>query len=68
MSAARANAGIGDLLRYWRQVRRKSQLELAADARTTPRYVSFLETGRAHASRRMVVRLAALWTSLTRAQ
>jgi transcriptional regulator with XRE-family HTH domain len=58
MSAALGNAGIGDLLRYWRQVRRKSQLELAADARTTPRYVSFVETGRAQASRRMVVRLA----------
>jgi transcriptional regulator with XRE-family HTH domain len=58
MSAALANAGIGDLLRYWRHVRRKSQLELAADARTTPRYVSFVETGRAQASRRMIVRLA----------
>jgi transcriptional regulator with XRE-family HTH domain len=58
MAAVGANAGVGDLLRYWRQVRRKSQLELAADARTTPRYVSFVETGRAQASRRMVVRLA----------
>jgi transcriptional regulator with XRE-family HTH domain len=58
VSAVGANAGIGDLLRYWRQVRGKSQLELAADARTTPRYVSFVETGRAQASRRMVVRLA----------
>jgi transcriptional regulator with XRE-family HTH domain len=44
--------------RYWRRMRGKSQLELASDARTTPRYVSFVETGRAQASRRMVVRLA----------
>jgi transcriptional regulator with XRE-family HTH domain len=47
MSAVKASAGIGELLRYWRQVRGKSQLELAGDARTTPRYVSFVETGRA---------------------
>jgi transcriptional regulator with XRE-family HTH domain len=48
----------GDLLRHWRSVRVKSQLSLASDARTTPRYVSFVETGRAQPSRQMVVRLA----------
>jgi transcriptional regulator with XRE-family HTH domain len=58
MCAIDAGAGLGELLRYWRQVRGRSQLELAADARTTPRYVSFVETGRAQASRRMVIRLA----------
>jgi transcriptional regulator with XRE-family HTH domain len=45
-------------LRYWRRVRGKSQLDLAAEAMTTPRYVSFVETGRAQPSRQMVVRLA----------
>ena len=49
---------LGDLLRHWRAVRRMSQLELASEARTTPRYVSFVETGRAQPSRHMVVRLA----------
>lgn len=39
-------------------VRAKSQLDLACDAETTPRYVSFVETGRAQPSRQMVVRLA----------
>jgi transcriptional regulator with XRE-family HTH domain len=39
-------------------VRGKSQLDLAGDARTTPRYVSFVETGRARASREMILRLA----------
>src|SRR4051794_38590969 len=58
MAAVEANVGIGDLLRHWRRVRGKSQLELAGDARTTARYVSFVETGRAQPSRRMVVRLA----------
>jgi len=55
---APANHPFGDLLRHWRSVRVKSQLALASDARTTPRYVSFVETGRAQPSRQMVVRLA----------
>src|SRR5215510_15619795 len=57
-SVLEATASFGDLLRYWRGVRRKSQLDLACDAETTPRYVSFVETGRAQPSRQMVVRLA----------
>src|SRR5262249_57637021 len=55
---APAQAGFGHLLRHWRSVRAKSQLDLACDAETTPRYVSFVETGRAQPSRQMVVRLA----------
>ena len=39
-------------------MRGKSQLDLAVDAMTTPRYVSFVETGRSQPSRQMVVRLA----------
>ena len=57
-SPAAARGGLGDLLRHWRSVRAKSQLDLAWDADTTPRYVSFVETGRAQPSRQMVVRLA----------
>jgi transcriptional regulator with XRE-family HTH domain len=51
-------SSIGDHLRRWRATRRISQLELASEAGTTPRYVSFVETGRAHPSRLMVLRLA----------
>ena len=58
MTVAEANVKLGDLLRHWRRVRGKSQLELAIDAMTTPRYVSFVETGRSQPSRQMVVRLA----------
>lgn len=50
--------GFGELLRHWRAVRRTSQLDLASAAGTTPRYVSFVETGRARPSREMVLRLA----------
>ena len=53
-----APTGLGHLLRHWRSVRAKSQLDLASEAQTTPRYVSFVETGRAQPSRQMVVRLA----------
>jgi transcriptional regulator with XRE-family HTH domain len=49
---------LGDLLRYWRRSRRMSQLDLANQAETTARYVSFVETGRANPSRQMVLRLA----------
>ena len=55
---AEARVEFGELLRHWRRVRGKSQLDLAGDARTTARYVSFVETGRSQPSRQMVVRLA----------
>ena len=48
----------GDLLRWWRAVRSMSQLDLAVTAATTPRHLSFLETGRSQPSRDMVLRLA----------
>jgi transcriptional regulator with XRE-family HTH domain len=49
---------IGDHLKAWRQRRRLSQLDLAADAEISTRHLSFLETGRARPSRDMVLRLA----------
>jgi transcriptional regulator with XRE-family HTH domain len=49
---------VGDLLRQWRRQRRLSQLALALEAATTPRYVSFVESGRSQPSRAMVLRLA----------
>ncbi len=49
---------VGDLLRAWRQRRRYSQLDLAGEAGVSTRHLSFVETGRASASREMLVRLA----------
>jgi transcriptional regulator with XRE-family HTH domain len=49
---------IGIALRDWRERRRVSQLELALRAGTTQRHVSFIEGGRSHPGRGMVVRLA----------
>jgi transcriptional regulator with XRE-family HTH domain len=48
----------GEHLRDWRQRRRLSQLDLALEAETSTRHLSFLETGRAKPSRDMLLRLA----------
>jgi transcriptional regulator with XRE-family HTH domain len=48
----------GDQLREWRQRRRMSQLDLAAEAELSTRHLSFVETGRAKPSRDLVMRLA----------
>jgi transcriptional regulator with XRE-family HTH domain len=52
------DASFGELLRGWRERRRLTQLDLAAVAEVSTRHLSFLETGRANPSRRMVLLLA----------
>ena len=52
-----AQRGFGDHLRHWRQHRRLSQLDLAAEADISTRHLSFVETGRSVPSREMVLRL-----------
>jgi len=49
----------GSRLRWWRERRGMSQLDLAGAAETTQRHLSFLESGRAGPSREMILRLAA---------
>ncbi|MFI0448190.1 helix-turn-helix domain-containing protein [Actinomadura sp. 6N118] len=58
MSETMTEVSFGTLVRYWRRVRAMSQLDLASAAMTTPRHMSFLETGRSNPSREMVLRLA----------
>jgi transcriptional regulator with XRE-family HTH domain len=48
----------GPGLRFWRERRGLSQLDLAGEVETTQRHLSFLESGRAAPSREMVLRLA----------
>jgi transcriptional regulator with XRE-family HTH domain len=48
---------IGSLLKSWRERRRMSQLKLALTADVSTRHIAFLEKGRAHPSRAMVLRL-----------
>jgi transcriptional regulator with XRE-family HTH domain len=42
---------LGELLRYWRQERRKSQLDLSMDTGISQRHLSFVESGRSAPSR-----------------
>ena len=56
--SASSSAPFGEHLRTWRQRRRLSQLDLAADADLSTRHLSFVETGRANPNREMVLRLA----------
>lgn len=58
-TGARMNSSppAGALLRYWRNTRRMSQLDLALEADISPRHLCFLETGRSTPSRDMIHRL-----------
>lgn len=51
---------LGHLLRDWRQRRRRSQLDLAGDARISARHLSFIETGRSRPSRGLILHLCEL--------
>src|SRR5262245_56118116 len=53
-------SSFGTGLRWWRERRGFSQLDLAGAAETTQRHLSFLESGRAGPSREMILRLAAV--------
>ncbi|MBZ9642190.1 helix-turn-helix domain-containing protein [Streptomyces sp. PSKA30] len=57
-AATPAGQGVGPLLRTWREQRRVSQLELALQAGSSARHISFIETGRSRPSEEMVLRLA----------
>src|SRR5215510_16089820 len=57
MSGERGASPFGVRLRRWRAHRGISQLALAAKVGSTPRHLSFLETGRSRPSRQMVLRL-----------
>lgn len=53
-----ATSPVGSILRQWRGLRGLSQLDLAHDANTSARHLSFVETGRTRPSREMVQRFA----------
>lgn len=49
---------LGELLKTWRSRRRCSQLQLALDAKVSPRHLSFIETGRSQPSKELLLHLA----------
>lgn len=48
---------VGDLVRRWRERRRRSQLDVSIAADVSARHLSFIETGRAKPSTEMIERL-----------
>jgi len=49
---------VGEIIRYWRHIRRKSQMDLALDIDISPRHLSFVETGKSNPSRNLVSKIA----------
>ena len=49
---------LGALLRRWRAVRDKSQLDLSLDSGVSQRHISFIEVGRSVPSRQMLMNIA----------
>ena len=54
-----ARGAFGRLLRYWRQVRKRSQEDVALEIGSSIRHISFLENGKSLPSREITLRLAA---------
>lgn len=55
---ARAINQVGALLRQWRKARNLSQLDLAMRSRSSQRHVSFVESGRSHPNRGLILSLS----------
>src|SRR5471032_846842 len=49
---------LGPLLRHWRGLRNKSQLDLSLDSGVSQRHISFVEGGRSAPSRQMLLNIA----------
>lgn len=49
---------LGELLRYWRGTRGKSQIELSLDTGVSQRHLSFIESGRSAPSRQTLMNIA----------
>lgn len=57
MTMTSSAAGVGPLVRQWREHRRRSQLDVSIAAGLSARHLSFIETGRSRPSREMIERL-----------
>lgn len=58
MALARNGTSIGTLLKQWRERRKMSQEALALDSGVSTRHLSFVETGRAHPNRDLLLSVA----------
>jgi transcriptional regulator with XRE-family HTH domain len=58
LTSATASRELGALLRHWRDLRGKSQLELSNYAGVSQRHISFIESGRSNPSRQTLIDIA----------
>ena len=49
---------LGDLLRHWRNIRGKNQLDLSIETELSQRHISFIESGRSVPSRQVLIKIA----------
>ncbi|GLQ51822.1 helix-turn-helix domain-containing protein [Dyella flava] len=49
---------LGSLMRYWRGIRGKSQLDVSMDTGISQRHISFIESGRSNPSRQALIHIA----------
>lgn len=55
MQGQDSKSQIGDVMRFWRHHRGKSQLDISMEMRVSQRHVSFVESGKSHPSRNFLV-------------
>ncbi|BAH73652.1 helix-turn-helix domain-containing protein [Solidesulfovibrio magneticus] len=49
---------VGDLIRFWRNTKKISQMDLALEVDVSTRHLSFVETGKSRPSRKLVFKIA----------
>jgi len=58
MENRRKNESVGDMLRFWRQLHKISQMDLALDVDISSKHLSFVETGKSQPSRNLILKIA----------
>jgi len=58
MKYEREHESIGEMLRFWRQLNRISQMDLALNVDISSKHLSFVETGKSKPSRKLVLKIA----------
>ena len=58
MKNEKKHESIGEMLRFWRQLNRISQMDLALNVDISSKHLSFVETGKSKPSRNLVLKIA----------
>jgi transcriptional regulator with XRE-family HTH domain len=58
MKNEKKHESIGEMLRFWRQLHRISQMDLALNVDVSSKHLSFVETGKSKPSRNLVLKIA----------